>query len=191
MIKMENSGYDLEYLKIGMEDIQNYLLSEELFWPVSGRPSGDRPFFLKMTIGNLLLSEHRLATLSDAGLLSPADAAEFSKLQSGIQAVQMKWRVAWERKASREYDTRFNQWGKTLGDLKSDRYQNAPFYKNEVRLRVLLELLVEQIPDKARHDLAPLDKILRQMFKSGEFIWGAELAPGFPKEKYWYLYGGV
>lgn len=188
---MENSGYDLEYLNIGMEEIQNYLLSEELFWPVSGRPSGDKQFFLKMTIGNLLLSEHRLATLSNEDLLSPEDASEFSKLQRGIEAVRMKWRVAWERKASREYDTRFNQWRKSLEDLRSERYQNAPFYKNEVRLRVLLELLVEQIPDKARRDLGPLDKILRHMFKSGEFVWGAELAPGFPKEKYWYLYGGV
>ena len=188
---METSGYDLEYLNIGMEEIQPYLLSEELFWPVSGRPSGNKPFFLKMTIGNLLLSEHRLAVLSDEDLLSPAAAAEFSRLQRGIQAVQMKWQVAWERKASREYDTRFNQWRKSLEDLRGDRYQNSPYYKNEIRLRVLLELLVEQIPDKTQNDLGPLDKILRQMFKPGEFIWEADVAPGFPKGKYWYLYGGV
>lgn len=188
---MENSGYDLEYLNIGMEEIQNYLLSEELFWPVSGQPSGKKTFFLKMTIGNLLLSEHRLATLSNEDLLSPTDASEFSRLQRGIEAVRMKWRVAWERKASREYDTRFNQWKKSLDELRGDRYQNAPFYKNEVRLRVLLELLVEQLSVEARFDLSPLDKILRQMFKPGEFIWEADLAPGFPKGKYWYLYGGV
>jgi len=188
---MEDSGYDLEYLNLGLEEIQNYLLSDELFWPVSGRPSGDRSFFLKMTIGNLLLSERRLATLSDQDLLSSANAAEFSKLQRGIKAVQMKWQVAWERKASREHDTRFNQWKKSLEDLRGDRYQNAPYYKNEVRLRVLLELLVEQLSDKARYDLSPLDKILRQVFKPGEFIWEANLAPGFPKGKYWYLYGGV
>jgi hypothetical protein len=36
-----------------------------------------------------------------------------------------------------------------------------------------------------------LDVGLRSHFKRGDFVWGEELAEGFPQEKYWYLWGDV
>jgi len=188
---LEISTYDLEYLRIGVEELERYLLADELFWPVSGRPSGGKPFFLKMTIGNLLLSEKRLAALLIEGQLSSAAQAEFLSMQRSLERIRMKWQVTWENKASQEYQTRFNQWMRVLDELKSDRYQNAPYFRNEVRLRVLLDLLADHIPDQARYDLLPFDTALRRMFKPGEFIWQAELTAGFPEDKYWYLYGEV
>jgi hypothetical protein len=186
-----NISYDLEYLQIGVEEIEDYLLSEELFWPVTGRPSGGRSFFLKMTIGNLLLSEHRLATLSAGKRLSPSEESEFSRLQRGFETVRSKWRVAWQSKASQEYQTRLKQWMRTLEELKSDRYQNAPYYRNEVRVRVLLELLADQVSQKDRVNLQVFDTALKKILKAGEFVWQEELAPGFPEDQYWYLYGNV
>jgi len=188
---MENSSYDLKYLRIGVEEIEDYLLSDELFWPVTGRPSGGRPFFLKMTIGNLLLSEHRLATLAAENGLSSAEEREFLDMQRRFEVVRSKWQVAWEEKAKKEYHTRFNQWMRTIEEIKGDRYQNAPYYRNEVRVRVLLELLTDQIPVQARYNLNPFDSTLKRMFKPGEFIWEKEIAPGFLEDKYWYLYGGI
>lgn len=188
---MYDNSYDLEYLQIGVEEIEDYLLSEELFWPVSGRPSSGRPFFLKMTIGNLLLSERNLATLLSDQLLSASEEHRFLAMQRQFEVVQSKWQVAWGDKASREYQSRFNQWMRTLEELKGDRYQNAPYYQNEVRVRVLLDLLADHVPAESRLDLAPFDAVLRKIFKSGAFIWEDTLATGFPQERYWYLYGGV
>ena len=188
---LHNSSYDLEYLQIGVEEIKDYLLSEELFWPVTGRPSGGRPFFLKMTIGNLLLSEHRLATLSAERLLSPSEESEFLRMQQGFEVVRSKWQVAWESKASKEVQFRSKQWMQTLEELKSDRYQYAPYYRTEVRVRVLLELLADQVSQKDRVKFQAFDTALKGMLKPGEFIWQEELAPGFPADKYWYLYRGV
>lgn len=188
---VENSSYDLEYLRIGAQEIEDYLLSDELFWPVSGRPSGGKPFFLKMTIGNLLLSEKRLAALSAARQLLPAEESEFVALQRRLEAVQSKWQVNWGGKASQEYQTRFNQWVRALEELKGDRYQNAPYYRNEVRARVLLELLADYVPQADWMALQHFDNVLRSIFKPGQFIWQEELAEGFPPEQYWYLYGGV
>lgn len=188
---MEDSIYDLEYLRIVAEEIEDYLLSEELFWPVTGRPSGGKSFFLKMTIGNLLLSEHRLSALAAERQIAPAVQSEFLALQRRIEVVHAKWQVAWEEKARQEYQTRFNQWMRALEEMRSDRYQNAPYYRNEIRTRVLLELLADHIPAKAGFDLLPFDTILRRIFKQGEFIWPEAPAAGFPQDKFWYLYGGV
>ena len=188
---MHDSSYDLEYLQIGVEEIEDYLLSEELFWPVSGRPSSGRPFFLKMTIGNLLLSEHNLATLLSQRLLSSSEEHQFLGMQRQFEVVRSKWQVAWSGKASREYQSRFNQWMRTLEELRGDRYQNAPYYPNEVRVRVLLDLLADHIPAESRMDLAPFDATLRRVFKTGDFIWEEALTPGFPQERYWYLYGEI
>ena len=188
---MQISSYDLEYLQIGVEEIEDYLLSEELFWPVSGRPSSGKPYFLKMTIGNLLLSVRNLETLLSERLLSSSEEHQFLAMQRQFEVVRSKWQVAWRDKASREYQSRFNQWMRSLEEIKGDRYQNAPYYQNEVRVRVLLDLLAEQIPAESQLDLGPFDAVLRKIFKPGAFIWDESLAKGFPQDNYWYLYGGV
>jgi len=186
----ESSSYDLEYLRIGLEEIEDYLLSKELFWPVTGRPAGGKPFN-KMTIGNLLLSERRLVAHSKAGLLTAAEDRELVGMQGRLEAVQAKWRVNWEEKASQEYQTRFNQWMRALEELKSDRYQNAPYYRNEVRARVQMELLADHVPHNEQINLQAFDNLLKSIFKPGHFIWQAELSAGFSPDKFWYLYGSV
>jgi hypothetical protein len=36
-----------------------------------------------------------------------------------------------------------------------------------------------------------LDTLLRAVIVPGEFVWDSVLAPSFPQETYWYLYGQV
>ena len=59
-----------------------------------------------------------------------------------------------------------------------------------MRTRALLTLLSPYTEEDERYDLTPLDNILRNILIPGEFIWGEELAPGFPEEDFWFLYGG-
>ncbi len=151
---------ELEYLHHALDELERYLLSDELFWPVLARPTSGGSF-LKLTIGNLLLSLKELETLQAGGKLSREEEIELRRIQRVIETTQRRWRVAWEDKASREFKSRFRQWGHVLGDLKKDFEKQAPYYHTEVRLRVLLALLAEYAPATDGYDLAPLDAFLQ------------------------------
>ena len=182
--------YQLEYLHHGLEELESYLLSDELFWPVLARPTSGGSF-LKLTIGNLLLSLKELETLHAGGKLSREEEASLRRIQLEIETMQSRWRVAWEQKSGREFKSRFRQWANVLNDLKKDSEKQAPYYHTEVRLRVLLALLADHAPEIEGIDLELLDAALRKLLASGRFIWEPELERGFPREEFWYLYGEI
>jgi len=182
--------HEFEYLDYALDELENYLLSDELFWPVTVRPSGGGSF-LKLTLGNLLLSLKKLEALSAVRQLTPAQESELRRIQTAFEAVQRKWQVAWEAKAGREFKSRFDQWGNLLSDIKKDFERQAAYYPHEVRLRVLLELLQPhtETNDIDGYELAPMDAFLRGMLKRDAFLWDPALKPGFPEDVYWFLYG--
>ena len=51
---MTNPMYELSYVRASLDQLQAYLLSKELFWPVSP-PAGIRSF-PKLTLSSLLLA---------------------------------------------------------------------------------------------------------------------------------------
>lgn len=182
--------FDLEYLHHALEELERYLLSTELFWPVPARPTSGGSF-LKLTLGNLMLSLHRLETLQAGRKLSRSEESDLHNIQDRIETIRRTWPVAWEDKAGREFRSRFGQWAHVLNDLKIDFEKQAPYYHTEVRLRVLLELLSEYAPEQDGYDLAPLDAFLQGLLTPARFIWHPELERGFPREDYWFLYGDL
>ena len=181
---------DLLYLRYGVEELEHYLLSDELFWPVTVQPIDKNHSYPKMTLGNLLLAMQRLEALSDGGL-DTVQKSEYRHMRTQLEAAQSKWRVAWEKKAAHEYRSRFNQWAELLHEIYENREKQASFYASDIRLRVLLALLEADAPEDDRPEITPLDLNLRAIFEPGEFVWDAELAPGFPEERFWFLYGGI
>ncbi len=185
-----NPTIEFEYLHNALEELERYLLSDELFWPVLARPSTGGSF-LKLTLGNLLLSIKKLDALQEGRQLSRAEEGELRRIRTEIETVQRKWQAAWERKAEWEFRSRFGQWAHVLDDLKKDFERQAPYYNSEVRLRMLLDLLAGEVGDTRGYDLTPLDAFLKGLLIPGRFIWPPELEPGFPEEDFWYLYGGL
>lgn len=179
---------DLEYLAVGLEELERYLLSGELFWPLMERPSSGGSF-LKLTVGNLLFSLKRLEALDAARNLSRSEIAEWEKSARALDAVRRKWQAAWQEKAAREYRSRFRQWANVLRDIKKDFEKQAAYYSHEVRLRVLLDLLQPEAGEIEGYELEALDAFLKGLLTRSGFIWEVELARGFPEEQYWYLYG--
>jgi hypothetical protein len=55
----------------------------------------------------------------------------------------------------------------------------------------MLHLLLDELPASLpeQKELSQLDSLIRVNLISGDFIWEADLQPGFPREVYWYLYG--
>ncbi len=188
---MTDYTYDLEFLKIGLDQLEPYLLTDELFWMVTERPSGQQASFPQLTLGNLLISLARLQGFAKARQLSPRDSTELARLERQLESVRSKWRVAWENKAHHEFTSRLHQWVNYLDELVKDRADHAPFYHTEVRLRALLELLRTELSAATHPDLTPLDAQLKAILHPGDFIWEEGAAAAFPQEKYWFLYGFV
>ncbi len=180
---------DLAYLKIAAEEIQGYLLSGEIYWPLEGPGARVLAPNSRMTLGSLLLVERRL----QAWPLSPVQQMEANRLGHRIESARDEWRSHWELKAQKEFPARLTLWSNYLFDMRQDPKQVHQNYSFEVQRRVILELLKSEAPISAEdiQRLQEQDNLLDKFFKLSDFIWDAALAKVFPPEPFWYLYGSA
>jgi len=160
---MSRLDQDLQYLDAGLRELQDYLLSKVLYWPLSASRS-----LPALTLGGLLLARQRLGPRADA------QAAQ-------IELFRSKWRTAWETKASREVRARSELWRNYLEDYRVSPQAHAGEYVQQVRSRAMLVLLGEESD--------PSDEFVNSRFISGDFIWEGECAQNFPQDAFWFLYG--
>ncbi|NUM49274.1 MAG: hypothetical protein HUU38_31625 [Anaerolineales bacterium] len=183
---MPSFHYDLAFLKAGIPELQAYLLSQEIYWPLSlVPPSGERPY-PKMTLGWLILSLTRAE-----GWPSRTTTSDLLALRQQYQATRAQWRLAWQKKATQEFSARLKLWTHYLNEYRDDKI-NAHQYAYESQRRVLLTLLLSEStpPTPAEMELLQgMDKFLQAVLKPGPFLWEPELSAAFPPEPYWYLYG--
>jgi hypothetical protein len=170
---MTTTAEDLQFLTEGLPQLQDYLLSKELYWPLGNS-------LPRLTPGSLLL------TLARLGVTRPDQAQAF---QTVLDSARVRWRAAWEKKAAREMANRLRLWSQYLSD-----HQYAPesagLYSTEVRGRAILQLLLAEVPDvPEKMALAELDIVLQAGLTPGEFIWETGWRPAFPMTDYWFLYG--
>jgi hypothetical protein len=188
---MPGISHDLKYAAASLSELKTYLLSKELFWPLRLKPTPGKPSAAKLTPGNLLLSFARLNAYRHSKKIDPRQKSELLKLERDFDALRGKWAVAWEKKVTHEFTSRLRQWQLYLNEVARDANTHAPYYPAEVRLRVLLELLQDNLREAPEGDLSTLDEELRSQFTPGDFIWDADLAGGFPQDKYWFLSGNI
>jgi hypothetical protein len=185
--KMTSADYDLGYMEAAAELLQNYLLSDEIYWKITASsPPGD-PGYPSLTLGALLLSQQRVASRE----LTALQQSRKLSLQNKIEKIRMKWLTAWRSKAREEFRSRLNLWANFLEDFRQDTQGNHDRYAYEVSRRVMLQLLrdeVEGIPESELQMLRGLDSIIAGLMVPGEFVWEQDLAAGFPAQEYPYLY---
>jgi hypothetical protein len=187
---MASAEYDLGYLQGGIPQLENYLLSKELYWPAGGTPPPGELPFPKLTPGGILLAQARL----HARILDSDQRAELGRLDEELDVMRNRWRVAWEAKVGRDFSARLRLWRDYLEDYRENPSANKDRYNYEVRHRVMLSLLSQEgaeLPPAEVSMVSGLDQLLRAVFYPGDFIWDAELQDGFPREQYWYLFGQV
>ena len=174
---MKPADKDRTYLEASIPELGDYLLSNELYWPITMR-GYDLP---RLTIGGILLAKARLE----------ARRERIESLVAQLEAVRSKWQVAWKTKAGREVQARMRLWSNYLADYRQNPESHADAYPYEVRYRVMLHLLLAEvsIPPVEQESLSQLDGVLLASLSSSDFIWGSDLQPGFPREVYWFLYG--
>jgi len=152
---------DTLYLSAGVPQLENYLLSKELYYPLSLE-------LPQLTLGGVLLSLARMGTY----------AAEF---EQQVETIHSKWQSAWDAKSSREVRARSELWVNYLAEYRRDSKSGARLYPQNVRYRAMLSLLGKTEDDS--------DFFVKSVFKDGKFVWEEECAPNFSREKFWFLYG--
>ena len=188
---MPGIDHNLKYVTANLSELKDYLLSKELFWPLNLSSAPGNPPYPKLTPGNLLLSLARLKAFDEGEIMDAAQNSELTRLEMEFDTLKRKWAVAWEKKVDIEFTSRLRQWGHYLKEVAGNSDNHTPYYRNEVRLRVLLELLLDELGEDSHPELTALDTVLRAKLKGGEFFWDEELAGGFSKEEYWFLWGDV
>ena len=172
---MSTLGKDIAYFQEGIESLEAYLLSNELFWPLKA----NQP---RLTVGGMLLASQRLKARLSFG--------EWGSRLEQIDRVRLKWRSAWERKAGREVHARFDLWRNFLDDVRRSE-ADADRYSQQVEYRVMLQLLRDKltVPVPDLDALDALDQLLHTIWLRGDFVWDADLQSVFPESEFWFLYG--
>lgn len=153
---------DKRYLEAGIPELENYLLSKELYYPI-GR---NLP---QLTLGGVLLSLARLGK---------GDAVIFNEQVGRVRA---KWRSAWEAKTSREVRARGELWKNYLAEYPGDPKSCAQIYPQQVRYRAMLALLGQS------SDV--MDVYVKSIFQPGEFVWEPNVLENFNQDSFWFLFG--
>lgn len=161
---------DQAYLEAALPELKTYLLSDILFYPLTGS-------LPRLTLGGLLLAQRRL----DAGNHAP-------HLTRQLATVKEKWRAAWMKKAATELEARLTLWRNYLNDVQDKPEEYVPDYPREVRWRVMLALLATEA-EQTPPELSALDQLLRVKLRPADFIWNNELQSKFDQKNFWFLYG--
>ena len=184
----EKLAQDLEILQVMADQMDDYLRSETLFWPMG---YSDMPM---LTLGGYWLRQHRLTAFR--ALLTSAQQAQLDAAMQTFNTAVSDWVVRTEQRAHTELEARIRQWGEYLRDLADKKSAEVASYPAQVEVRAIIAALVnhlQQSPYALDQKLAgaavSLDKGLRARFASGEFVWPEEWQPAYPEAEYWYLYG--
>ncbi len=171
---MKDVNQELVFLQEAVPQLHDYLISDELYWPLRGS-------LPRLTLGSLLLAVARLK------ILAPSEVHD---LMPQVETIHARWRSAWEKKASREISNRVRLWSHFLSDQINEPDRNFGLYISEVRVRVILQLLFRELPEAPEKSvLANLDDLLMARLLPSEFIWESELKSYFLKTEFWFLYG--
>ncbi|MFN2126972.1 MAG: hypothetical protein ACK2TU_03845 [Anaerolineales bacterium] len=186
---MHTAEYELKYLETASQQLEKYLLSDVLYWPVGiSQPEGLPPY-PRLTIGGILLAELH----ADVTCQNNNEKSRLIYIKAEIENVRSSWGVFWDKKGVREFNSRMNLWKNFLEDYQENPSSQFDRYAYETRHRVQLELLQEDISinRNSLELLAVLDKKLLSFFRSGNFIWEKDLMNAYPPGPYWFLYGNL
>lgn len=180
---------DWSFLRAAAPDFEQYLLSGQHDWPLNlqlaNRATGT---IIRMTPGLVSLSLIRLNAKPD---LTPDESQQLQDINNQIAEVTKHWLSHWRLKTARDLENRMEYWQMYLTELGNPAHRIPAAYPFQVRNRVILSLLQEQMQTEvplvyAR--LAGLDTLVLDRTQPGEFLWEPEIQAKFDRRIYWFLY---
>jgi hypothetical protein len=183
---------DTAFCSAMTDEMGDYIKSDVLYWE-SGRRQLRGVGLPKLTFGGLLLAMRRLATLHDH--VDPDQAATLTRAERELDLQKSQWRSRYQDKLARELRSRLDAWAWYLDDCRAQGESAIVHYPRQVETRTKADLLLDEagkvgldVKESHQRQLA-LDERLGAFFTVGEFCWLEELAPGFPPDRFWYLWG--
>ena len=186
---MREIPFNLQLLTTMLEEVNQYLLSNETFWPLGSSEEGES--FPRLSLGQLLLTRDELRVQAED--MEPEQIDRYTDLDDRWQEIKRERPANLEKKALSEVSQRQNLWRAYLQDI-HESSQAARSYPTDVRHRVLLTRLQTFVSDEdeldaVREVLRAMDNKLRSVFRSGSFVWHPRLIPLYSEQEYWFLYG--
>lgn len=179
---------DLEVLEAMADEMDEYLRSQTLFWPMT------RSNLPRLTVGGYLMRQHRLLSLTKL-----LDEGQQQRLQDAVEQFNralVEKVVSFERRSHEELHARLRQWGEYLKELHDKSLGMGDYYRSHVQTRAMIAAIIDKMampPYKldlrVKEQLGVYDNVLRNYWKPGAFVWPAEWKPAYPKDDYWWLYG--
>jgi len=179
---MPTAAQNLSFVRGGIDELENYLPSDILYWPLKGDNNLPR-----LTPGGLLLGLIRL----QMGQNSVQESVPPDTFNTKLDIIRTKWRSAWEKKGRQEIHARLDLWKNYLIDYHQSPELHGDLYPQQVQWRVILQLLANDmgfLPHEGKL-LDGVDEMVKSSWLPGDFIWEPELIPAFPEPEYWFLYG--
>jgi hypothetical protein len=186
---MQSIQYNLSLLDRILEELEAYLLSSVIYWPLStkGTELSRAP---RLTLGGLYLTLDELA--SQESEMTRNELSHYDKLRRILERLSTKWQVGIEQKALQELNSRLNLWKAFIQDLEEDpkRIEGYPY---EVRIRVMMSHLIDlcepnQDIKEIKSILNSLDQRMEDFVRPNDFLWDDKLQDVYPQEKFPYLY---
>ena len=185
---------DLAIVSSMVPELERYLLSDELYWPIGGPSLPGGGEYPRLTFGGLFLALNRLGAVP--ANFSPEQSASLARFKELLETTRSKWVAVADRKLAREIKSRLDLWSAYLQECSENRSSCADHYPQQVQYRAMLELLFSELsrisPASPHLDqLAMADRQLRAYFSKGEFVWDPALQASFPPDTFWFLYGSI
>lgn len=182
---------EIAIVRASIPEWKPFLFSREIFWTLTFDRKNPLhgPIIPRLSAGRLLLARRILQILSkEDPEIKNVSENEISQLSDLIYT----WQANWEKKINLEIPVRIRQWQQFVSDMRSSDGVSDSVYKNQIYIRLILDLLLENANSSddivEEQHLAVLDRILRMHTEPSGFVWDNNLREGFPEDKYWYLH---
>lgn len=181
---------DLAICAAMVDELEEYIVGEELFRTVIARVPGQGDVKFQMTGGDLLTRLYRLN--AEKSHLAAGQQAEVARLTDTAERTIYSLKSRFNQRLLREMKSRLDSLRWFLDEASEDPTRGKANYPYEIRNRQRIEEIVKrmgaEIPEELRSQLAAVDSRLRAVAAGDQFVWDARLQPIFPSPPYWYLY---
>jgi hypothetical protein len=181
-------AHDLTIMEEMAANMALYLDSNVVDWTI---PQANMP---RLTIGGYLMRQQRLLAFQD--ILSAEDQVRLIEAISQFNADLKERVVRFEVRAHQELHMRIAEWIGVLRDLKRYSAVEVNYYAGIVDTRVVMKELLDKLQtppykldEGVLDEVLTIDRMLKNRFTEGEFVWDPMWEAAYPRSEYWWLYG--
>jgi 5-carboxymethyl-2-hydroxymuconate isomerase len=180
---------DLAVIREMAHEFQNYILGDEVYRTLTIRVGrGDEQ--IQSSGGDLLARLHKLE--AQRNKLTADHQQEFSELRRQIEELMSDFHTRFHALLERETKARLNSLKWFLDECQENRRQcrvQYPFeIRNRQRIAEIWKVLGQNPPQGMRGQIDAIDRRLRGLTISADFVWDEQVRSIYPREEYWYLY---